>query len=353
MNDAIGRRGARQRGSLPRSVPSRAIAASAVGMAVTASTLLGAGTASASERVVVDKSLASVEVSPGQQIAVQPSTMDTKVREAVLLAMPLDFDAASQATEQFREGSPIILGTASEGKTSFSGADIAKAAAPELSGIGLPDDKVEDVSEHFQRLVKLGNHVTARAKEAAPPKQPPRSDQPSERPSDQPSDQPRSEQPPAERPSDEPSSEQPSSEPAPPQSRAPAPSPEPPSVPLASPTSAPRLTYGAPAPVRVLPPDPAQVPGFLPPFAQSGAPQQPPKPELGNPRSAQPRPEQQQRADQQRQADQERQEVRAAGKVEALPEERSNRVEVPVLLGAISVAAVTAALVRSWILRRN
>lgn len=342
MNDAIGRRGARQRGSLPRSAPSRVIAASAVGMAVTASTLLGAGTASAAERVVVDKPLASVEVSPGQQIAVQPSTMDTKVREAVLLAMPLDFDAASQATEQFREGSPIVLGTASEGKTSFSGADIAKAAAPELSGIGLPDDKVEDVSEHFQRLVKLGNHVTARAKEAAPPKQPP------------PSDQPRSEQPPAERPSDkpsseQPSSEQPSSEPAPPQSRAPAPSPEPPSVPLASPTSAPRLAYGAPAPVRVLPPDPAQVPGFLPPFAQSGAPQQPPKPELGNPQSSQRQPQ----PEQQRQADQQRQEVRAAGKVEALPEERSNRVEVPVLLGAISVAAVTAALVRSWILRRN
>ena len=349
MNDAIGRRIARQREPLPRSVSSRAIAVSAVGMAVTASTLLGAGTASAAERLVVDQPLTSLEAEPGQQVAVEPSTMDSKVREAVLLAMPLDFDTASSATEQFRERSPIVLGTASEGTNSFSGSEIAQAAAPELSGIGLPDDKVDDVTKHFQRLVKLGNRVTVRVKEAAPPKEPPPSEQP-------PSEQPPSEQPPSE----QPPSEQPSPEPTPPESRepaplpeAPAPAPEAPPTPLSSETPTPRLAYGAPAPVRVLPPDPAQVPGFLPPYAQSAQVPQPPKPELAHPRSSEQhqQPTGQQSTDQQR--EQQQQEVRAAGKVEALPAERSNRVALPVLLGAISIAAVTAALVRSWILRRG
>ncbi|MFD0491896.1 hypothetical protein ACFQ0O_37940 [Saccharopolyspora spinosporotrichia] len=154
----------------------RGAAAGLVGLAITASTFLGAGTAAAADTLVVDRSLAVVDAVVGQSVALSPSTMDLKVREAVLLAMPLDFGAAADAVERFRELPPIPLGTAGEGRTFYSGGDIARAAKPRIAQLGLPEDKVDAVSWHFGNLVSIGNAVTvnAEAPEEPPPRRRPR-----------------------------------------------------------------------------------------------------------------------------------------------------------------------------------
>ncbi|MER6989264.1 hypothetical protein ABT337_28285 [Saccharopolyspora hirsuta] len=296
-------------------VRSRGLSAGLVGLALTASTFLGAGTAHAVEPLIVDKPLAIVDAVPGQQVAVKPSTLDFKVREAVLLAMPLAFGQAKDASERFAALSPITLGTAPEGRTFYSGKDIAEAAGPRLAEIGLSEDKVDAVRWHFTNLVALGNAVTVHAQapeqEEPPPPPPPSSEQPPPPPP--------------------PSSEQP---PPPP-----APSPEllPP-----DPRSFVPQPGGAPSAMSVLPPE---LRGSALTWAQGHYGQAPGMtPNIGDLVK--------QNAEQQK-AREQQDEVLAAGRAEALPTEVTERVAVPVLLASIALAVATAALVRSWVLRRQ
>src|SRR5690625_1563567 len=151
----------------------RTLGASITGAALGASMLLGASgaqaadDAGASEPLVVDNALAIVDATTGQPVAVDPATMDSKVRQAVLLAMPLEFSEADAAAEQFAELEPIPLDEASAGNTFYSGAEIAEVAKPHLAEIGLPADKVDSVSTHFGNLVSGGNGITVRAEEPA------------------------------------------------------------------------------------------------------------------------------------------------------------------------------------------
>ncbi|MGP4016678.1 hypothetical protein [Saccharopolyspora sp. 5N708] len=292
----------------------RTASAGLIGLVITASTFLGAGTANAADTLVVDQALATVEALPGQQIAVAPSTMDFKVREAVLLAMPLALGPADDAADRFAEQTPILIGSAAEGRTFYSGKDIAAAASPRLVELGLPVDRVDAVTWHFTNLVSLGNAVTVNA----------------EKPAEQP-------------PSSQPSPEQP--EPTtPPQT-----SPAPPSASEAPPPSAPVIAPptplgGAPAAISVLPPDLRYPSGAALPWTQGRYGQVPGlTPNVGD-LAAQAQVQQEERAQQD--------EIRAAGKAEAVPTEVTDRVAVPVLLAAISLAMATAALVRSWVLRR-
>ncbi|GAA2814004.1 hypothetical protein [Saccharopolyspora taberi] len=293
----------------------RGAAAGLVGLAMTASTFLCTGTAAA-DTLVVDRSLAIVEATPGQSIAVSPKTLDFKVREAVLLAMPLNFGAADKASDRFAALSPIPLGTADEGRTFFSGGDIARAAKPKIAEIGLPEDKVDAVSWHFGNLVSIANALTVNAEAAEEPPPPPK---PSPRPEPQPAPQPA---PPA---------------PAPPVESSAAPPPQavlpPPEYPSA----------GGSTPYRAVPGAYTYVPGSLPPWARYG---QVPgfTPDVGT--LTKPWAEQQKEREQQEQ-------VRAVGNAEALPTAGGKRVALPVLLAAVSIAALTAALVRSWVLRRQ
>lgn len=297
----------------------RTLASGLVGVALTASTLLGAGSAAASETVLVEQALAIVDATPGQQVAIAPSTMDSKVREAVLLAMPLDFDAAGQAAEQFAAQGPIMLGSVSEGNTFYSGGEIAEAAKSRISQLGLPEDRTGAVADHFGTLVSLGNAVTVRAEAEEPPPPPP----------------------------------EPEPEPTPPpDTTQPSPDTQPPSSPdnggSASPYSGflPNAVPGVyPQPGAAGPPNYAYTPGQLPAWAQSQFGQVPGmSPDVGSLL----------RQSQQQQRDKEhRDAVRAAGNAEAMPTEASKRVALPVLIAAISLAAVTAALVRTWVLRRQ
>ncbi|SFS86275.1 hypothetical protein [Saccharopolyspora flava] len=290
----------------------RTVAAGAAGVAILAGTCLGAGTASAAEPLVVDHSIAIVSGEPGQQISVLPKTLDFKLNQAVLLAMPLAFGAANDASSTFAAGSPIELGVAEPGTNSFSGREIAQAATPRLSSLGLPEDKLEAVRFHFTNLVSLGNSVTVNTPE--PEEEPP------------------------------PSSEQPA--PPPPESTpAPAPAEPPPSAPSTSPVPTVPSANGAPAAVSMLPPS---LRGAALPWAQArygSIPNVPGMaPDVGDlARQAQER---------QRVQD-EQEEIRAAGQAEALPTEVSERVALPVLIAAISLAVVTAGLVRAWVLRRH
>jgi hypothetical protein len=297
----------------------RTVSAGLVGLAITASTFFGAGAAHAADTLVVDQPLAIVDALPGQQIAVAPTTLDLKVREAVLLAMPLALGPADEAADRFAELAPIPLGAAPEGHTFYSGKDIAEAAAPRLAEIGLPADKVDSVTWHFTNLVSLGNAVTVNA------------------------DQPEEEQPP---PSEQPAPERPQPSPAPqPNPTPPPPGPTtPPPPPVAS---APVLTPsgGAPAAISVLPPSLRDYQGGTVPWAQARYGQAPGlAPNVGDLAK---------QAEEQQKAREAQEEIRAAGKAEALPTEVTDRVATPVLLAAISLAMVTAALIRSWVLRRQ
>ncbi|MEB3371160.1 hypothetical protein [Saccharopolyspora mangrovi] len=297
----------------------RTASAGAAGLAILAGSCLGMGTAGAAEPLVIDKPIAIVSGEAGQPISVLPKTLDFKLNQAVLLAMPLAFGPASQASEEFVAGSPIPLGTAEPGTNSFSGREIAQAATPRLSSLGLPEDKVEAVRFHFTNLVSLGNSVTVNTPE------------------------PEEEQPPP--PSSEEPAPPPSSEEPPPESSTPAP------APVAPPTSAPSTgpvptttptANGAPAAVSMLPPS---LRGASLPWAQARYGQVPGMaPNVGDlARQAQER----------QRAQEEQDEIRAAGQAEALPTEVSERVALPVLIAAISLAVVTAALVRAWVLRRH
>ncbi|CAM06508.1 hypothetical protein A8924_0337 [Saccharopolyspora erythraea NRRL 2338] len=296
----------------------RGAAAGLVGLAITASTFLGAGTAAAADTLVVDRSLAVVDAVVGQSVALSPSTMDLKVREAVLLAMPLDFGAAADAVERFRELPPIPLGTAGEGRTFYSGGDIARAAKPRIAQLGLPEDKVDAVSWHFGNLVSIGNAVTVNAEA---PEEPPPPPPPAPAPDPQPAPPP-----PQTVPSETPTSDD---------VQAP-----PPGAPLPPEAYA---AQGAAAPYRAVPGNYSYVPGSLPPWARYG---QVPgfTPDVGT--LTRPWAEQQQKQREQEQ-------VRAVGNAEALPTTGGDRVALPVLLAAVSIAGLTAALVRTWVLRRQ
>ncbi|MGW1678804.1 hypothetical protein [Saccharopolyspora sp. NPDC002376] len=296
-------------------VRNRGLSAGIVGLAMTASTFLGAGTAQAADMLIVDKALAIVDAEAGQQVAVAPSTMDFKVREAVLLAIPLAFGPAKDASKRFAALSPIPIGTASEGSTFYSGKDIAKAAGSRLSEIGLPEDKVDSVRTHFTNLVSLGNAVTVRV--------------------------PKNEEEPPPPPS---SSEKPAPPPDPTTGKTPPPAPR---QALPPPDPAPALPQpgGAPTAMSILPPD---LRGSALTWAQGSYGKAPGMtPNVGD------LVQQAKHAQEQQQAREQQDEVRAAGKAEALPTEVTERVAVPVLLASIALAVATAALVRSWVLRRQ
>ncbi|SEG96327.1 hypothetical protein SAMN02982929_06371 [Saccharopolyspora kobensis] len=294
-------------------VRGRALSAGLVGLVLTASTFLGAGTAHAVDPLVVDSPLAIVKAVPGQQVTVKPSTLDFKVREAVLLAMPLAFGRAKEAGDRFAGLSPIPLGTAPEGRTFYSGKKIAEAAAPRLAEIGLPEDKVDAVRWHFTNLVSIGNAVTvnAEAPEEEPPPPPPPAQQP----------------PPPPPPSPAPGT------PAPPE---PSPALLPP-----DPTTFVPQPGGAPTAMSLLPPE---LRGSSLTWAQGHYGQAPGMtPNIGD----------LVKQTEERKAREQQDEVLAAGKAEALPTEVTERVAVPVLLASIALAVATAALVRSWVLRRQ
>ncbi|GAA0506937.1 hypothetical protein GCM10011581_41510 [Saccharopolyspora subtropica] len=298
----------------------RTVAAGLVGLVMAAGALFGAGTATAADTLVVDQPLAVVRAEVGQLVAIAPSTLDSKVRDAVLLAMPLAFGPADDAAQRFAALPPIPLGPAAEGRTFYSGRDIAEAASPRLAEIGLPAAKVDAVTWHFTNLVSLGNALTVRAEPAEAPSSPPTSEQPRPTPP-------------------------PQHTPAPPTSRqAPVPPSQaavpPPAAPPSTPTPGLAPSSAAPAAISVLPPDLRSAPGAVPPWAPASHDQVPGlSPDLGD------------LARQQRAREQE--EIRAAGRAEALPTEVTERVAAPVLIAAISLAVVTAGLIRSWVLRRQ
>jgi hypothetical protein len=296
----------------------RTIAGGLVGVALTASTLFGAGQATAGDLALIERALDVVDAVPGQQVAVDPSTMDLKVREAVLLSIPFAFDTAAQAADRFAAQSPIVLGSAEEGTRFYSGRDLAVAAQPRIGALGLPEDKVDSITAHFRNLVSLGNGATVRASPPEPPPEPTPRPEPSPAPAPEP--------------------------PPPPEDTT---TPPPPPAPTDVPTTGlpPNAVSGAFVPGATVAPNYAYVPGQLPPWLQT---------RLGHVPSMSPdlntllRQSEDQKREQEK-----REEVQEAGKAEAMPADGSKRVALPVLVAAIALAVVTAALVRTWVLRRQ
>ncbi|WP_243790540.1 hypothetical protein [Saccharopolyspora gloriosae] len=300
----------------------RVLAAGTVGALVTASSLLGAGSASAAGSAVIDQCTGTTDSTEfGQNILASPNTLDDKVHQATLLVFPFGFDIADQAKAEFDGSGAINLGTVTSETQKFTGKNLAQAFTPQIDGLSALQGRGAEVSKHVRNLAALGcfgAKVTGQEQPAPPP----------------PAPEPEPEPEPTEQPTPPPSSEQPT---------------EPGVQPTAPGSAVPG--YGTGAPVVVVPPSYASgapgMPGALPPWAQARFGAVPGfEPNVGDLR-AQAAEQERQRAEQAAQ-----EEVRAAGKAEALPMGQSNRVALPVLIAAISLAGVTAALVRTWVLRR-
>lgn len=298
----------------------RVVATGIVGAAVTASTVLGAGSASAAGAAVVDSCTGKAESSEfGQSILASPSALDAKVEESMLLVFPLQFDLAEQARQEFLNSGSVSLGTVTEDQQSFSGRELADAFTGQVSSLSSAGDRTDAVGSNFRNLATLGclgAQVPGQERPAPPPP--------------------------------EPAPEEPVPQP-PPEQEASAPPPESPEASegalAAGATSGSYSAYGAAAPVRVLPPDYTSVPGSLPPWAQARPGQVPGlSPDVGDLLR---------QSETKKNEDARNAEVRAVGKAEALPTDVSNRVALPVLIAAISLAALTSALVRTWVLRRH
>lgn len=310
-----------------RSAVGRAVVLGAAGAVVTAGTFFSSGTTQAAESAVIEKCSGTTDSTAyGQEIVASPSALAGKVEQATLGAFPLRFDIAKQAREQFENTGSIELGTVTEETQTFSGKALAEAFAPQIESLPALEDKGSDVATQVRDLAPLsclgGVRVPGQDKPAPPP--PPPEPSPTEEPAPPPS----------------------ASEPSEP--------PETTSSEIAAPGTTSGPDYGASAPVVVVPPSygSAASPGTLPPWAQSRFGQVPGyRPDVGN-LLEQSRAAQRQQAEQQRKQAEE-QEVRAAGKAETLPAGQDNRVALPVLIAAVSLAGVTAALVRSWVLRRS
>ncbi|GAB3287009.1 hypothetical protein [Parasphingorhabdus pacifica] len=304
----------------------RAVATGIVGAAVTASTLLGAGSAAAEGSVVLRECTGETESTAfDQSVIAGPQALDAKVEQAMLLVYPLQFDRAAQARQEFLNSGPVPIGTVTEEQQTFAGQDLADAFTDQLSTLPAAGDRGDSVHTHVRNLAAIGCVGGARVPGQEPPPPPP---------------------PPPPEPEQE---QEPAPEPAPEPTEQPEPSTETSETAVPGTTSGAPSTYGAAAPVRVLPPDYQHVPGSLPPWADTRFGEAPGmSPEIGD--LLRQSEEQQRAEDQKRDA-----EVRAAGNAEAMPTPayQGNRVELPVLLAAISLAGVTAALVRTWVLRRS
>lgn len=310
-----------------RSLVGRAMAVGAAGAVVTAGTFFGAGTAQAAESAVVEKCSGTTDSTEfGQSIVATPGTLDEKVEQAVLVVFPLRFDLAEQAREEFAGTGSIDLGTVTEQTQEFSGEELADEFGSQIEGLSAVGDKGPEVAAQVRNLAALsclgGAKVPGQEKPAPPPPPPP-----------------------------EPS---PTEEPAPPSTTEPSPpTSEESSSAVVVPDTSSSPDYGAGAPVVVVPPSYGSAsPGTLPPWAKTQFGAAPGfSPNVGN-LLEQSAAAQRQQAEQQRKQAEER-EVRAAGRAETLPAGQDNRVALPVLIAAISLAGVTAALVRSWVLRRS
>lgn len=287
-----------------------------------------AAPAQAAETLVVEDFFAVESAEPGQQVAVDPSAMDFKVRKAVLLAMPLQFSEADRAAGEFASMSPIMLGTAEEGSNFYSGSSIADAGAERIAELeSVPPEEVDSVTTHFKNLTSLGNAITVNAESQEPAPPPP-----------EPEPEPAPEPDPAPEPEPEP---EPTPEPAPPPSSAP--------DGVAPGTTAPPTSGGLPN---------APGSGSYPGYGAMSAPGFSFEPgtvpdwklaEFGRSPGAPPPPPDTAREQQQQGQD----EVRAVGRAEAMPMETTQKVALPVLVAAIGLAVVTAGLVRTWVLRRS
>ncbi|MDR7302178.1 hypothetical protein [Haloactinomyces albus] len=321
----------------------RATAAGVVGAAITAGGLAGAGQAAAADPEAADP----VAVDPvavdtctgqaasdsfGQSIVASPEALDAKVEQATLLVFPLQFDRAEQAKKEFLDAAPVSLGSVTEKDQSFSGAQLADALAPRVANLSTLDDKADEVNRHVRNLAALGCISGADV---------PGQDKPDPSPSPSPKPEPEhgSESATTSAQPRTTSQKQPTARSGTPTSKAPADG-------AAAPT--PLSGTAAPPDARsMVPSDYAYVPGSLPPWSQTRFGRAPGlSPEVGSLLPPEPTGEEPKRQTR-------RERIRAVGNAEALPTGKRARIALPVLLAAISLAGVTSALVRTWVLRRG
>ncbi|WP_438388841.1 hypothetical protein [Actinopolyspora saharensis] len=269
---------------------------------------------------------------PGQRIVAAPTALDAKVEQAALLVFPFQFERAERIRKQFLESEPVELGSVTGQEQEFSGRDLAEALASEITALPAVGDAGEAMNFHVGNLAAVGclggvsvpgQEQPGTSQPSTSPSEPPPSSAPEPTETDAPSGEERS--------GDGRSGEQPSG-----QQRSSSPAPR-----TDDSTPGGTTPNHPPGPAEhVTPSDYAYVPGSLPPWSDTRFGEAPGgRAETGDLRSDE-------KHDQQDR-------VREAGSAEALPSETGKRVALPVLLAAISLAGVTSALIRTWVLRRT
>ncbi|SDP80476.1 hypothetical protein SAMN04487905_109143 [Actinopolyspora xinjiangensis] len=307
----------------------RAAAATVAGAVVATSGFLGGGVAAAADPVVIGTCTEDVtSTEHGQPIVVSPRALDSRVKDAAGLTFPFDFDRIERIHQQFLETAPVPVGEVAEEERHFSGSDLADALAERVAGLPAVEGRGETMNFHVGNLALTcfgGVNVPGQPKPEPEPSDPPpstpeqptttppsESGEPDRTPENQPSEPPRQDRDPA---GDEGNrqSEQGS--------------------------GGARSNHSAGSAEQVAPSEYAYVPGSLPPWSDSSFGETPGgKATTGDLRETE-RHNQQNR-------------VREAGSAHALPTGSGRRVALPVLLAAVSLAGVTAALIRTWVLRR-
>lgn len=302
----------------------RGAAVPVVSAVLAASGLAGAGAADASPGPVVIGTCTEDVSSDsfGQRIVASPTALDAKVKQAALLVFPLQFERAEEIKKQFLESEPVELGTVTGRDQEFSGGDLAEALAPGIAAIPSVEDKGSAMNFHVDNLATVGCIGGVAVPGQEEPDSPEEPTSPPERTPSSPSEPTGADESSGgERPGKQRSS------PRTPEAEDSAPGGTAPNRP--------------PGPAEhVNPSDYAYVPGSLPPWSDARFGEAPGgRAETGDLRSD----------EEHNQQDR----VREAGSAEALPSDAGKRVALPVLLAAISLAGVTSALIRTWVLRRT
>ncbi|SDJ85507.1 hypothetical protein SAMN04487820_102382 [Actinopolyspora mzabensis] len=307
----------------------RAAAATAAGAVVATSGFLGGGVAAAADPVVIGTCTEDVtSAEHGQPIVVSPRALDSRVKDAAGLTFPLDFDRIDRIHQQFLRTAPIRIGEVTAEEQHFSGSALADALANRIAGLAAVEDRGDTMNFHVGNLA-----VTCLGGVNVPGQPKPEPSEPSPTP-------------------DEPTTGQPTESPDPGSSGDEKRNPGTPGSgsggdPTTDPiddqpqrqAGGPGSNYSPGSAEQVAPSEYAYVPGSLPPWSDS---------RFGETSGGEPATGDLRTGDEHNQQDR----VREAGSAQALPTGSGERVALPVLLAAVSLAGVTAALIRTWVLRR-
>ncbi len=128
----------------------------------TAGLLAGSGTATAAEPIVIGSCAASIEGAPGQPVSLAPAAVLGVVTDAVRAVPILGPPLASAANQAFAKLPPIPIGALPNGQGYITGGTIANAVVAQLKKIPLLGPVLAAVVKTVQSVLSAGCGVTVK-----------------------------------------------------------------------------------------------------------------------------------------------------------------------------------------------